>query len=163
MNKLYKAIRIELKWAILYALLQLTWMLFERVMGWHSTGIRHYESYVLLFILPSFAMYYLALLDKRNNYYNGNIRWIQAFVSGVVISAFVAILSPLTQYLTSYYISPDFFDNAIEYRVNVERMPREIAEAYYNFSSYIVKNIQGALIHGTITSALVAMTVQRTK
>jgi len=157
-----KLYRVEIKWACIYAAVQLLWMIFERAMGWHTTGIRHYESYVLLFILPSFLVYFLALSDKKKNFYNGKITWLQAFIAGLIMSGCVAILSPLTQYIISTYISPDYFQNAITYHVEVaQKISLELAEANFNLQNFIVKNIQGAMLHGGITAALVAMMVQR--
>ena len=81
----------------------------------------------------------------------------QGFVTGIWISLFVTILTPLTQYLTSYWISPDYFDNMIAFTVAQGKMTQEEAEAFFNFNSYLMQSTIFAPIAGIITTALVAI------
>ncbi len=48
------------------------------------------------FAIIAIAVYVFALLDKRKRDFGGRMTWIQGFVSGVIISIIVALLSPLT-------------------------------------------------------------------
>jgi hypothetical protein len=67
----------------------------------------------------------------------------QGFISGLIISVFVAILSPLTQYITSTIITPEYFPNAIEYTVREGQMTQEAAENYFTMQNYIVQGLPG--------------------
>ena len=72
----------------------------------------------------------------------------------------ITILSPLSQYITSTYISPEFFNNIIEHSVESGAMTRENAEAYFSLRSYIIQATFGALTMGVVTSAIVAWFVK---
>ncbi|NBB88683.1 MAG: DUF4199 family protein [Bacteroidetes bacterium] len=86
----------------------------------------------------------------------------ETLISGLLITLIVAVLSPLTQWIISTIISPNYFSNAIEYAVssgNIET--REAAEAYFNLSSYIIQSAIGALIMGVVTTAIVAIFMRK--
>ena len=157
MNK-YK---IEIKWAFIYVAMVLLWMLLERLTGLHSEAIKMHLIYTNFIVLPSIAIYVLALKDKRKNYYQGIFTYKQGFVTGLIISVFVTILSPLTQYIISTIISPDYFANVIKYAVSVGKMTQEAAENYFNLKSYIVQGLIGTPILGLITTAIVAIFTRR--
>ena len=157
MNK-YK---IEIKWAFIYVAMVLLWMLLERLTGLHSEAIKMHLIYTNFIVLPSIAIYVLALKDKRKNYYQGIFTYKQGFVTGLIISVFVTILSPLTQYIISTIISPDYFANVIKYAVSVGNMTQEAAENYFNLKSYIVQGLIGTPILGLITTAIVAIFTRR--
>ena len=157
MNK-YK---IEIKWAFIYVAMVLLWMLLERLTGLHSEAIEMHPIYTNFIVLPSIAIYVLALKDKRKNYYQGIFTYKQGFVTGLIISVFVTILSPLTQYIISTIISPDYFANVIKYAVSVGKMTQEAAENYFNLKSYIVQGLIGTPIIGLITTAIVAIFTRR--
>ncbi len=157
MNK-YK---IEIKWAFIYVAMVLLWMLLERLTGLHSEAIKMHLIYTNFIVLPSIAIYVLALKDKRKNYYQGIFTYKQGFVTGLIISVFVTILSPLTQYIISTIISPDYFANVIKYAVSVGKMTQEAAENYFNLKSYIFQGLIGAPIMGLLTSSIVAIFTRR--
>ena len=106
-------------------------------------------------------MYVFALLDKRKNFYHGSMTYKQGFITGLIISVFIAILSPLTQYITSTVITPEYFPNAIDYAVREGQMTQEVAENYFNMRSYIVQGLIWSLGMGLVTSAIVALFVRK--
>jgi hypothetical protein len=69
----------------------------------------------------------------------------------------VTVLSPLTQIVTSKIITPDFFQNAIQYAVKIGRMTQIEAENFFNLKNYILMGLIGALGMGIVTSAVVAV------
>jgi len=158
-----KKFSIEIKWGIIFTLISLIWMYLEKGLGWHDENIAQHAIYTNLFAIVAIALYVLALLDKRKNFYDGRMTWSQGFISGIVISIVVAILSPLAQYLTFEFITPDYFDNVIEYSVEKGAMSRAAAEEYFNLSSYIIQSFFFALVVGVVTSAIVAYFVKRDK
>ena len=113
-----KRISIEIKWALIFVIIQLLWMLLERVAGLHGENIDKHAMFTNFFAIPAIAVYLIALLDKRKNHYGGFMTYGQGFISGVIITVIVTILSPLTQYIICTVISPDYFRNATEYAVS---------------------------------------------
>lgn len=155
--------KIEIKWAIVFTLIALIWMLFEKSMGWHDELIADHALYTNWFAIIAVLVYIIALRDKRKNAFNGEMRWVDGFKSGVLISIFVAILSPLSQYITHEYISPEYFSNVISFTVEQGEMTQEQAQDYFSLNSYIFKSAIGALVMGVITSAVVAFFVKNKK
>ena len=77
-----------------------------------------------------------------------------------VLSVFIAIISPLTQYIISTYISPEYFQNVIDFAVENGKMTLENAQGYFNLKSYMLQGAFGALAMGVVTSAVVAFFVK---
>ncbi len=152
--------KIEIKWGILFILVGLIWMVFEKTMGWHDVHIDKHATYSMFIAPIAIAIYVFALLDKKRNFYGGKMTYIEGFKSGLIITLVVIILSPLSQYITSTYITPDFFKNIIEYSVSSGKMEKQAAEEYFNLQKYIIQSVFGAAIMGLITSALVAFFVR---
>ena len=153
--------KIEIKWAIIFTIMILVWMFIEKLAGFHSEHIDKHPIYTNFIIIPTIIIYVLALLDKRKNVYNGIMTYKQGLISGLVIALIVTILSPLTQYITSTIITPDYFSNVIKYVVNEGKMNQIEAENYFNLKSYIVQALIGAPIMGIVTTAIVAIFTRR--
>lgn len=154
-----KSIKIEIKWGILFVLVGLIWMVFEKAMGWHDVHIDKHETYTLFMAPIAISIYVFALLDKKRNFYGGKMSYMQGFIAGLIITLVVFLLSPLSQYITSTYITPDYFNNAIDYSVSSGKMERQAAEDYFNLKSYMMQSMVGAAIMGLITTAIVALFV----
>jgi hypothetical protein len=152
-----KKIKIEFKWAFVFVAMMLLWMVLEKLLGLHNTHIDKHYIFTNFVAVPAITIYVFALLDKRKNFYNGVMSYKQGFVSGLIITLIVTILSPLTQYITSAVITPDYFKNIIEYSVKENKMSREDAESYFNLSSYIIQTIIFTPVMGVITTAIVAI------
>ncbi len=156
-----KKFKIEIKWALVFAAMGLLWMAGEKLVGLHDRHIDKHESYSMFFAIPAIAVYVFALSDKRKNYYNGSMTYMQGFVSGLIISVMVTVLSPLTQCITTYVITPEFFPNAIEYAVDNGKMTREAAESYFGIKNYIFQGLMWGMGMGAVTSAAVAIFTMR--
>ncbi|MGY5849788.1 DUF4199 domain-containing protein [Salegentibacter sp. F14] len=152
---------IEIKWGIIFFTVSLLWMYFEKAMGWHDTLISDHAIYTNFFGLFALAIYLFAIYDKRKNYFQGKMTWKQGFVSGVILTIVVTILSPLGQYITHKFITPDYLDNMISYTTQNGRMNKEEAQAYFNLQSYIIQSVAGALMMGVVTSAIVGLILKR--
>ena len=155
-----KKFKIEGKWVLIFFAATLLWMLAERLTGLHDKNIEYHHIVSNFFSVVAIFIYVFALLDKRKNYFGGKMTWLQGFVSGLVISLGVAILTPLGQYITSTLITPHFFDNMIAYAVENEKMTQAAAEAYFNLKSYIIQSTIFAPVAGIVTSAIVALFVR---
>ena len=157
MNK-YKT---EIKWGLIFVASALLWMVFEKLMGWHSTHIGDHPIYTNIFAIVAIGIYVIALRSKRDRDLGGSMTWKQGFMSGMIITAIVTVLSPLSQYVTTSIISPEYFPNAIAYSVENGHMTQGDAEANFNLQNYIMMATVGALMMGILTSAIVAFFVKR--
>ena len=152
MNK----VSIEIKWGVIFTIVALLWMVFEKAMGWHDVLIAKHAIYTNFFGILAVLIFILAIRDKKTNFYNGVMTWRQGFVAGLVVTIVITILSPLSQFITSTYITPNYFENVIAYSTQTKVMTQEQAEAYFNLKSYIIQATFGALVMGVVTSAVVA-------
>ncbi len=156
-------IKIELKWALIFVGMSLLWMVLEKLAGLHSTHIDKHMYLTNLFAIPAIVVYVLAMNEKKKIDYKGEMTYGQGFVSGLIITGIVALFAPLTQWITSTLITPEYFPNVIAYSVETGyHSSLEEAEAYFNLENYILQSFVGAIIMGVITSAIVAFFV-RTK
>lgn len=155
-----KNIRIEIKWGILFTLVGLIWMIFEKAMGWHDIHIDKHAAYSMFFAPIAIALYVFALLDKKKSFYGGTMSFKQGFVAGLIITVVVMFLSPFSQYITHTYITPDYFKNVIAYSVSSGQMEQQAAEKNFNLNSYIWQSTVFAAVMGLITSAVVAFFVR---
>ncbi|MDN3724689.1 DUF4199 domain-containing protein [Aequorivita sp. SDUM287046] len=156
-----KKIYIEFKWAIIFTVALLCWMLFEKTMGWHEEQIADHWWLTMFFAPIAILMYWLEMREKRRRAFEGKMTWLQGFLSGVILSVFVALLSPLAQFVTHNYVTPEYFNNVIEYSVTNEMMSRTKANDYFNINNYMWQAAFGALGFGVLLSAVVAILVRR--
>jgi hypothetical protein len=156
-------IKIEIKWAVIFTLVGLLWMLLEKLSGLHSTYIDYHLYLTNLFAIPAIVVMVLALKDKKKNYYNGQITYKQGLISGIILSLFIALLSPLSQWIISYVITPEYFPNVIKRSVEIGYYSStEEAEANFNYANYAIQGAIGALVMGILTTAI-AMIFIRSK
>ncbi|MCH8488121.1 MAG: DUF4199 domain-containing protein [Candidatus Cyclonatronum sp.] len=151
-----KKFKTEIKWALVFVGMMLTWMVLERLTGLHSTNIDKHALFTNLIAIPAVAIYVLALLDKRKTDYGGTMSYKQGFMAGFVITAIVTLFSPLIQILISIAISPDYFANMIAYAVQEEKMTQQEAEDFFNLQNYLIQVLIGTPFMGLITTAVVA-------
>lgn len=150
--------KIEIKWAFIFIASQLLWILLEKWTGLHDEYIHLHPSISMLFGLIAIFIYILALIDKRKYFYDGRMTYKKGFVSGLIITLIVTAFTPLTQWITSEVISPDYFTNIIQYSVETEKYDTvEEAEAYFNLKNYMLKNTFFALVMGVVTTTFVAL------
>ena len=84
------------------------------------------------------------------------MNWKQGFISGVVISFIVVIFSPITQFITHEFITPNYFEKLITLSVESKRLTLEEAKSYFNLTAYIWQSISGGLSFGIVIGAIVA-------
>lgn len=149
--------KIEIKWAIIFTLMMLSWMVIEKLAGLHDQYIDKHAIFTNFVSIPAIVIYVFALLDKRKSYYGGIMTYKQGFISGLIISLIVTVLSPLTQYITSEIITPDYFANMINYTVSEGQMTQIEAEEFFNLKSYLTQVIIATPIMGIVTTAIVAI------
>ncbi|WP_297337515.1 DUF4199 domain-containing protein [Algoriphagus sp.] len=155
-----KNLKTEFKWAIIFSAVMIAWMLLEKTLGWHDEKIADHAKLTSFFAIPAIAIYVFGLMDKKKNDLEGSISYKQGLVTGLWITLFVAILSPLVQYIISQWVTPDYFSNVIAYSVSTGELTQEEAESFFNLKSYILQSLIGAALMGVITSLIVAFFVR---
>ncbi|EDM44839.1 hypothetical protein SCB49_01924 [unidentified eubacterium SCB49] len=153
----YTKIRLALKWAIIFTIMSLAWMLLEKTLGWHDEGIADHKWLTLFFLPFSLIMYWLAMREIRRRVYQKEITWGQSFVSGLILTVFIVLLSPIAQFITHNYITPEYFETVINYSVTNDLMKIEEANNYFNINNYRWQAAIGAFVGGTITAAILAL------
>lgn len=155
--------KTEIKWAVIFTIVNLLWVSVEKVMGCYSTKIEDHITMTNLFAIPALTIFILALLDKRRKDYNDQMTWMQGFISGSVITLFIVLLSPLAQIVAYKVIAPEYFPNMIDYAVTVKKKDRATVEAFFNLKSYILQSLLGSAIIGLMTAAIVALFVKKSE
>ncbi|MFP4025248.1 MAG: DUF4199 domain-containing protein [Thiohalospira sp.] len=149
--------KIEIKWAIIFVLMLLFWMILEKLSGLHEEHIEKHAIVTNLVAIPAILIYTFALLDKRKNFYHGKMTYKQGVISGLVITAIITIFSPLTQYITSNLITPEYFPNMIDYVVEKGKMSQTEAENYFNLKNYTILVLISTPVMGIITTLIIAI------
>lgn len=158
-----KNIKIEIKWAIIFSVIGLLWMLLEKLFGLHGKYIDYHLYLTNLFAVPAIIVMVMALKDKKKNFYGGQMNYKQGLISGIILSVIIALLSPLTQWVTSFVITPEYFPNVIKRSVEIGYFKTTAeAEANFNYRNYAIQGAIGALVMGILTTAI-AMIFIRTK
>lgn len=152
-----KNLNIEIKWAIIFSIISVLWILLERSSGLHDEHINKHYIYTNLVSIPYILVYIFALLDKRKRYYEGNMTYLKGFVTGLIITLFVTLLSPLVIYISVQFISPDYFTNMISYTVEQNIKTVQEAQDTFNTRSYIIQNFLFSPIMGIVTTSIAAI------
>ena len=153
--------KLEIKWGLIFVGMTLLWLVLERIGGLHGKHIDKHAFFTNLIMIPAVIIFVLALREKRDKVLGGAMSFKQGFVTGLIITFIITVLSPITQSIVSLVITPGYFQNAIEYAVREGKMSREMAEGYFSLRSYIIQGLMGSPIMGTITSAAVAFFVKK--
>ena len=153
--------RIEIKWAIIFSVAMILWMVGEKFLGLHDELIAEHAFYTSFFAIVAIGIYLLALYDKRKNFHNNFMSWQEGFKSGAILTLGIVILSPFVQLLISELVSPEYFRNIAEYSIEAGEMSREEAETYFSTKNYIMQSMVWAAITGIITAAIAALILRR--
>lgn len=154
-------IKLEIKWAFIFIATMLVWMVLEKLVGLHDTHIDKHMYMTNLFAIPAILIFVLALRAKKTKDYNGQMSYKQGFISGLIITMIVTVLSPLTQWIVSTIITPEYFPNVIAHSLETGYYSSiEEAEAYFNLNNYMVQRTIGAFVMGIITTAIVIIFVK---
>lgn len=158
-----KNVKIEIKWAIIFSIMTLIWMLLEKLSGLHSIHIDKHMYLTNLYAIPAILIYVLALKDKKKNFYGGRISYKEGIISGTILTVIIAIITPLSQWITSYVITPEYFRNVIKYSLESGYYKTlEEAEAFFNYKNYAIQGLIWAFALGVVTT-LIVMIFLRTK
>src|SRR5699024_547461 len=90
----------------------------------------------------------------------GVMNWKQGFVSGAMLSVLIAIISPLVQFFIYHYISPDYFQNMIDYQPK-NGMPLSGAKELYSMKFFMIQAVFTDLSFWITFSAIIAFILQK--
>lgn len=156
-----KNLKIEIKWALIFIVMSLLWMVLEKLCGLHGKYIDYHLYLTNLFAIPAIWIYVLALKDKKKNFYNGKMNYKQGLIAGILISVIIALFSPLTQWIISYVITPEYFPNVIKRSVELGYYKSIAeAEANFNYKNYTIQSSVFALIMGVVTTAITMLFIR---
>lgn len=156
-------VRVEVKWAFLFSLMSLAWMVLEKLCGLHGKYIDYHLYLTNLYVIPAIWFIVMALRDKKRSFYNNHMTYVQGLLSGVILTVFITLLSPLVQWVISYVITPEFFPNVIKRSVELGYFSTtEKARAVFNYRNYAINATVFAFVFGVLTT-VVAMIFIRTK
>jgi len=154
--------KIEFKWAIYYTFLGIMWFQLEKYLGYHDKNIVNYTFFTNFIYIFIFILYLLFLLDKKKNFFKGNMSWQQGFLSGVILGIFAMILTPFAIYFSLKYVNPDFFKNMINYSIS-KGMKLENAQAMFGTTAYMIFATFSTFSFGIIFAALASSIVKTKK
>jgi len=147
--------KIEIKWAAIFSAMTLLWMVLEKLSGLHSTYIDYHIYLTNLYAIPAIWVMVLALKDKKQKFFNNKITYKEGLISGAILSLIIAALSPLTQWIITYVITPEYFPNVIKRSVELGYFKTaEEAAANFNYSNYAVQSTIAALVMGIVTTSI---------
>ena len=154
---------IELKWGLILAASSLLWIIIERWLGWYSNQIPSYVRLTNIYGIPALLIYCLALAEKREKDYSGELTWKDGFIAGLMITLIFLILTPLIKYTGYTFIAPEYFKNIIDFGVNVKKKDKGALTAFFNMKNVIVQGLYGVAIMGALCSAVAALIVKKRK
>ena len=154
-----KKFAIEIKWGIRYAFLWILWLFIEKSSGYYEAKISDHALYSMLFGFIMLFVYYVAIKEKKKVFFKDEMNWKQGCVTGIFLTIVMAVLTPVCQIIFHKSIAPEFFPNMIEYSVS-KGNSREMAENYFNLTSYILQSIFATLSMGVVISAIMALFLQ---
>jgi len=151
--------KIEFRWASIFTAINLVWVYIEKSLGFHDELSYIHPVISLVLIVPIGICIYFSLRQKKRSYYSGNITWQKAFISGAFLSLLIAALSIGTVYVMTQYISPDFFETAIELSVQ-NGANEEFVKQSFNLNAYIKDTMMFYLASGVMISAILALVIK---
>lgn len=139
-------------------------MLMEKLLGWHDQYIDYHMYLTNLFAIPAVVVMAMGLVEKKKKDYHGQMSFKEGMISGIIISVIIAAFSPLTQWIISYVITPDYFATVIKRSVEIGYFATtEQAQAHFNYPNYAKQSVLGALMMGIITTFVVVLFIRTKK
>jgi hypothetical protein len=150
----------EFKWAVIMSVVLLVWLTVLKFLGLQEPEqIGLFVIVVNVYYVLLFGLYILAIRERRSRQ-RGYISRRDGFLTGLLITLFLVVLSPLNMAIFYYLINPGFFKVMIEFNVS-NGVAAQVAEADYNLSSYIFTSMLMNFVAGGVFSALGALLLQK--
>lgn len=150
MNK----IGIELKWAAIITAFSCVWAALENALGYHEDFSNILTTSFIYYIILTF-MWAVAYIDKKKSLGKDAVwEFKHAFKFGLFVTGITALLSPIAQYIIYENISPNYFNNIIDYHFEKGKETLEILQQRYNIDFMVSLSVRDALSFGVIYSAM---------
>lgn len=146
---------IEIKWAAIFTLFSCVWAFGEKQLGIHQDFSNIVFSTLALF-LAQIILILIFFIDKKKNFFGNEATFSQLFKSGLFYTGIITLLSPLAIYIIYQSISPEYFDNLINYQLAKGRFTKESLLETHNIDVKIREGVTYTLSMGVIFSALFA-------
>jgi len=147
----------EIKWAVILSMATIGFSYIAKYLGYYDEKIAFYQVFSLLLVPIWVIIYYFGIKEKKIEFFNHKMDWKRGFVSGIIIAAIAAILSPFGEWYTYEIIAPEYFNNAIKIITEKGKMDEEMAQTYYSLNSFIMQSIFNTLSGGVVIAALVSL------
>lgn len=136
----------------------------RKTVGLQGKYIDYHIYLTNLFAIPAIIVMVTTLKDKKKNYYDGQMNYKQGLISGIILYVIIALLNPLTQWVTSFVITPEYFPNVIKRFVEMGYFKTAAeAEVNFNYPNYAIQGTIGALVMGIITTAITMIFIRTKK
>lgn len=136
-----------IKWGLIISIVSFLWIILEKNLGYHTRLIADKQSFSWLLIPLILALYYFAFRETKNKLNDEQSIILEYLKTGLVIGLITMIFAPISMWLMSKYISPDFFSNAITEGVRIGE-DRTKLESEYNLRSSILRSGLAAIVLG---------------
>jgi len=136
-----------IKWGLIIAVFSFLWIILEKNLGYHTSLISEKANFSWLSIPLTLVLYYLAFREVKRKLKDEQSIILEYLKTGLIIGVITMIFAPISMWLMSTYISPDFFSNAIAEGVRVGE-DRTKLESEYNLRSFMLKSSLAAIVLG---------------
>jgi len=146
-----------IKWGLIISIVSFLWIILEKNLGYHTTLIAEKGNFSWLLIPLTLVLYYFAFREVKRKLSSEQSIILEYLKAGLTIGLITMVFAPISMWLMSTYISPEFFDNAIAEGVRVGE-DRTKLESEYNLRSFILRSGLAAIVLGIflgITSVLI--------
>ena len=151
-----KDFKVELKWALIYSVTTLIWLIIERYLGLHDEHLDRQLRFMVILGVLYLCIYYFGLRDKKVNFYHGQINFKEDLKFALIMSLIVAVLSLFVQFIFVRTISPDYLSNMANYMVKHGRFTKEGADEFYSVSNQLKNSAYTNLVIGVFFGAICA-------
>lgn len=168
-----RQIRLELRYAIFIGVGISIWVLFEYLLGFHTTRLEigQYSGYLSV-IIPILGLY-LGLRKKRDVELKGEMSYLTALKSGVIISIIASLIIGIFFYFYTSFIHPSWIKQGLEFerkRMIEKRIPKKDIEknveqlkAFYSPQMQFTGTFIGTAIYAVLLTSIISLVVRRKK
>ncbi len=150
----------EFKWAAIMSVVLLVWLTALKFLGLQEPEqIDLFVFVVNIYYLLLFGLYILAIRERKSRQ-RGYISRRDGFLTGLLITLFLVVLSPLNMAIFYFIINPGFFKVMIDFNIS-NGVAAQVAESDYNLSNYIFTSMLMNFVAGGVFSALGALLLQK--
>ncbi len=152
--------KIELKWGLILGLCVSLWVMFEFLLGFHTTRMEYgvYSGYIAS-LIPLICLWY-GVREVKKKF--PQMRFLQGFASGMCMVFFAALIVTSFFYVYNVYINPVWMDNGYRYvelqlnasGMNQTQMSEQLVQlrSLYTLEGQLFAAFMGITLQGLIIS-----------